>query len=78
MLSIESISKTFTLQMTAECDVHSLHANFAIVHLPYQLLSDEKLEMVKALSLPTFEFNGMTLIKRLTLAVEDGKIVQVW
>lgn len=48
------------------------------VHLPYQLLSDEKLEMVKALKLPTFEFNGMTLIKRLTLAIEDGKIVRVW
>ena len=48
------------------------------VHLPYQLLSDEKLEMTKKLSLPTFEFNGMTLIKRLTLAVEDGHIVKVW
>ena len=48
------------------------------VSLPYSLLSDEKLEMVKALNLPTFEFNGMTLIKRLTLAVEDGKIAHVW
>lgn len=48
------------------------------IHLPYQLLSDEKLEMIKALKLPTFEFNGMTLIKRLTLAVEDGTIVRVW
>lgn len=48
------------------------------VHLPYQILSDEKLEMIKGLKLPTFEFQGMTLIKRLTLAVEDGKIVQVW
>ena len=47
-------------------------------HLPYQLLSDEKLEMVKALKLPTFEFDGMSLIKRLTLAVEDGKIAHVW
>ena len=48
------------------------------VHLPYQILSDEKLELVKALNLPTFEFNGLTLIKRLTLAVEDGAIVKVW
>ena len=47
-------------------------------HLPYQLLSDENLEMVKALKLPTFEFDGMSLIKRLTLAVEDGKIAHVW
>ena len=48
------------------------------IHLPYQLLSDEKLELIKALKLPIFDFNGMTLIKRLTLAVEDGKIVSVW
>ncbi|KAK5170940.1 uncharacterized protein LTR77_004084 [Saxophila tyrrhenica] len=47
------------------------------VHLPYQLLSDQKLELVKALKLPTFEFEGDTLIKRLTMAVEDGKIVWV-
>lgn len=32
--------------------------------------------MVKALSLPTFEFNNQTLIKRLTLVIEDGMIVR--
>lgn len=47
------------------------------VHLPYQLLSDEKLKLVKALKLPTFEFEGETLIKRLSLAVEDGKITWI-
>ena len=48
------------------------------VHLAYHILSDEKLEMIKALTLPTFEWQGKSVIKRLTLAVEDGKIVQVW
>lgn len=48
------------------------------MHLPYHILSDEKLGLVKALKLPTFEFEGMTLTKRLTLAVQDGKIVKVW
>lgn len=48
------------------------------VHLPYQLLSDEKLAMQQALQLPTFEWQGKKLIKRLSLAVEDGKIVKVW
>ena len=48
------------------------------IHLPYHILSDEKLGLVKALNLPTFEFQGATLIKRLTLAVEDGKIVHTW
>lgn len=48
------------------------------IHLPYNILSDEKLELIKVLKLPTFEFDGKTLIKRLTLAVEDGKILHVW
>jgi peroxiredoxin len=47
------------------------------IHLPYQLLSDEKLELTKALKLPTFEFQGDTLIKRMVMGVEDGKIVYV-
>ena len=37
------------------------------LHLPFPLLSDERLELTTALSLPTFEVEGMTLIKRLTL-----------
>jgi peroxiredoxin len=46
--------------------------------LPFRLLSDEKLEFAKILDLPTFETEGMTLIKRLTLVVEDGKILKVF
>lgn len=48
------------------------------VHLSYQLLSDEDLKLVKALQLPTFEWEGKKLIKRLTLVIEDGKIVKVF
>ncbi|KAK3112733.1 hypothetical protein LTR53_010681 [Teratosphaeriaceae sp. CCFEE 6253] len=48
------------------------------VHLPYELLSDEKLELTKALKLPTHEWQGKTLIKRMALAVESGKIVRIW
>lgn len=48
------------------------------VHLPYQLLSDEKLAMQQALRLPTFEWQGKKLIKRLTMAIEDGRIVKVF
>jgi peroxiredoxin len=50
----------------------------ARLHLPYELLSDEKLDFVKTLKLPTFEWQGKTLIKRLALAVEDTKIIHVW
>jgi peroxiredoxin len=47
------------------------------LHLPYPLLSDEALELTRALSLPTFEVDGMTLIRRLTLIVADGVIEDV-
>ncbi len=48
------------------------------LHLPFELLSDEKLEFAQALRLPTFEVDGMRLIKRITLIARDGKIVKVF
>ncbi len=47
------------------------------LHLPYPLLSDERLELTHALGLPTFEVEGMTLIRRLTLIVDGGRIADV-
>ena len=46
--------------------------------LPFELLSDEGLSFAGALSLPTFEADGTTLIKRLTLVVDDGRIEKVF
>ena len=48
------------------------------LHLPFLLLSDEKREFTRALELPTFEAEGMTLIKRLTLVIEEGEILKVF
>jgi peroxiredoxin len=48
------------------------------LHLPFALLSDEKLEFARALRLPTFETSGLTLIKRLTLALHDGAVERVF
>jgi peroxiredoxin len=48
------------------------------LHLPFPLLSDERRELTTALSLPTFEVDGMTLIKRLTLVIDDGAIETVF
>ena len=45
--------------------------------LPYPLLSDRDLKFADALDLPTFQFNSMTLIKRLTLIIDDGRITKV-
>jgi peroxiredoxin len=46
--------------------------------LPYGLLSDENLEFARAIGLPTFEAEGMTLLKRVTLVLEDGEIRKVF
>lgn len=48
------------------------------LHLPFELLSDQKLELTKALKLPTFEVEGMMLIKRITLVTRDGRIEKVF
>jgi peroxiredoxin len=48
------------------------------LHLPFELLSDAGLELAKALNLPTFEVDGITLIKRITMIVRDGRIEKVF
>jgi peroxiredoxin len=73
--------------------IHALHAEVfgistqspevqaeiaARLQLPFALLSDEKLEFARALKLPTFEADGMTLIRRLTLIVTEGAIEKVF
>jgi peroxiredoxin len=44
------------------------------LHLTYPLLSDEGLSLTRALSLPTFEVEGVVLLKRLTLFLRDGVV----
>ena len=46
--------------------------------LPFPVLSDERLELTRALRLPTFETNGWTLLRRLTLVIDDGRISHVF
>ena len=48
------------------------------LHLPFPLLSDEKLALTKALRLPTMQVAGMTLIKRLALVIDDARITKVF
>jgi len=44
------------------------------LRLPYPLLSDAGLELTRALGLPTFEVEGMVLLKRLTLVLSGGRV----
>jgi len=48
------------------------------LHLPFPLLSDARLELTRALRLPTMDVAGLTLIKRLALVIDDGSIVKVF
>ena len=48
------------------------------LHLPFPVLSDEKLKLTEAMRLPTMEVAGLTLIKRLTLIIDDGRITHVF
>ncbi|HMX68747.1 MAG TPA: peroxiredoxin [Accumulibacter sp.] len=48
------------------------------LHLPFQLLSDDTLQLKRHLQLPTFTVAGMELYKRLTLIVRDGQIAKVF
>ena len=47
------------------------------LQLPFELLSDERMGFTSALALPTFEVEGMTLLKRFTLIVSNGTIEHV-
>jgi peroxiredoxin len=46
--------------------------------MPFPIVSDERLELARALGLPTFEAGGETLYKRLTLVAEEGRIAKVF
>jgi peroxiredoxin len=48
------------------------------LHLPFAILSDEKLALTRALNLPTFVTSGMTLLKRMALVIDDGVIGKVF
>lgn len=48
------------------------------LHLPFPVLSDANLEFTRALNLPTFVVESVTLIKRLTLIAHDGVISKVF
>ena len=47
------------------------------LHLPFLVLSDANFEFCEALRLPTFDINGMRLLKRVTMITENNSIVSV-
>ncbi|MCX7361565.1 MAG: peroxiredoxin [Alphaproteobacteria bacterium] len=50
----------------------------ARLHLPFAMLSDDGLKLTRAMSLPTLEVDGMMLLKRFTLVIDDGVVTHVF
>ncbi|MEW6255033.1 MAG: peroxiredoxin [Pseudomonadota bacterium] len=48
------------------------------LQLPFPLLSDRYLSFAREVNLPTFKVDGVTLLKRLTLIINDGAIEHVF
>ena len=47
------------------------------LHLPFLVLSDDNFKFCEAMRLPTFEVNGMRLLKRVTLVTENNVVINV-
>ena len=48
------------------------------LRLPFPLISDQRLDLARAMRLPFFEAGGMVLLKRLTLVLRDGAVEHVF
>ena len=48
------------------------------LHLPFAILSDADFALQRALRLPTFAVDGMVLLKRMALVIDDGTISKVF
>jgi peroxiredoxin len=48
------------------------------LHLPFAILSDENLKLAGAMRLPTFEVDGMTLIRRMAWVIDDGVVTKAF
>jgi len=47
-------------------------------HMPFPVIADPALRLRDALALPTFEFESLTLYKRVTLVLEAGRVIRVF
>lgn len=47
------------------------------LHLPFLVLSDENFKFCEVMKLPTFEVEGMRLLKRVTMIAENDTVIKV-
>jgi peroxiredoxin len=71
---------------TLHCRVYALSTQssefqqemVARLHVPFPVLSDEKLELTRSLRLPIFTVGGQILLKRLVLVLENERVKKVF
>ena len=71
-LGVSQVFGISTQSPTYQAEVHER------LLFPYDLLSDEDLRLQQALLLPTFDWDGGKVLRRATMAIENGTIVKVW
>lgn len=68
-------AEVFGVSSQTLADQQAAHAR---LHLPFELLNDSHFSLTQAMGLPTFEYAGVRLIKRLTLIAMDGLIRKIF
>ena len=68
-------AEVFGVSSQALVDQKEAHTR---LHLPFELLNDEHFALTHAMRLPTFDYAGLRLIKRLTIIAKDGFIRKVF
>jgi len=48
------------------------------LHLPFPILSDAQFALTRAIKLPTFTVEGVTLLKRMAWVIDDGVMTKVF
>jgi peroxiredoxin (alkyl hydroperoxide reductase subunit C) len=48
------------------------------LHLPFPVLSDDQLALSHAIGLPTMAVAGLTLLKRIALIIDDGRVTHMF
>lgn len=77
LAELKSLGVTAVYGLSTQDTAHQREAAGRL-HLPFALLSDERLTLTRAMKFPTFVVDGMTLLKRFTLVIRDGVIGHVF
>jgi peroxiredoxin len=68
---------TKTFGLSTQTTEYQLEARNRL-HLPFELLSDASLALKKSLGLPTFYVGNFELYKRLTMVIENNRIIKTF